>query len=100
MCIFYIIIKQKFKSRLAGPVTEGPNCGVTPPPPNERGSGRFSPNSSTHQKHLNFGQCLELDDIGTLNKFGDVTLPSLHLIDHSVFHRPAFYKLVCKIVDL
>ena len=99
MCIFYIIIKQKFKSRLAGPVTEGPNCGVTPPP-NERGSGRFSPNSSTHQKHLKFGQCLEIDDRRPLNKFGDVKLPSSHLTDRSIFYRPAFYRLVRKIVNL
>ena len=33
----------------------------------------FCPTSSTNQKHLKLGQCLEIDDMRSLSKFGDVT---------------------------
>ena len=33
----------------------------------------FCPTSSTYQKHLKLGQCLEIDDRRSLSKFGDVT---------------------------
>ena len=50
---------------------------VLPPPPIERGSGpfksHFCPPSSTNQRHLKLGQCLEIDDRRSLSKFGDVT---------------------------
>ena len=75
-----------------------------PFPPFEQGSGpykcRFCPTSSTYQKHLKLGQCLEIDDRRPLSKFGDVTLPSSHFTERSVFYRPTFYRLVCKIINL
>ena len=75
----------------------------TPPPLNE-GLALINPvlcsTSSTYQKHLKLGQCLEIDYRRSLSKFGDVTLPSLYFRDLSVFYRSAFYRLVCKIVNL
>ena len=92
-----------FKNRHAWLVTEGPKLRYNYPPI-ERRSGPykscFFPTSSTYQKHLNLGQCLETDDRRSLSKFGDVTWPSSHFTDRSVFYRPAFYRLACKIVNL
>ena len=37
------------------------------------------------------------------SEFGEVTWPSSHFMDHSVFYRPAFsafYRLFCKIANL
>ena len=85
-------------------VTKGPKLRCNPPPPLNEGLALinpvFCPTSSTYQKHLKLGQCLEIDDRRSLSKFGDVTWPSLHFTDRSVFYRPAFYRLVCKIVNL
>ena len=55
----------------------------------------FSTTSSTYQCQLKLSQCLDIDSRKSLSKFGGVTLPSL-----SVFYRPAFYRLVCELVDL
>ena len=73
------------------------------PPPHWTGvflNPVFCLTSSTYQKHLKRGQCIEIDDSRSLSKFGDVMWPSLHFTYRSVFHRPAFYRMVCKIVNL
>ena len=48
---------------------------LSPPPPLNEGLALinpvFCPTSSTNQKHLKLGQCLEIDDRRSLNKFGD-----------------------------
>ena len=52
------------------------SCGVTSPSLNEGLAlinPVFCPTSSTNQKHLKLGQCLEIDDRISLSKFGDVT---------------------------
>ena len=56
---------------------------------------KLLPTSSTYQKHLKLGHCLEIDDRISHSKFGYVTRPSLHFTDRSIF-----YRLVCKIVNL
>ena len=61
--IAHIIIKKKSENHHAWPVTEG--LALTNPV--------FCPTSSTDQKHLKLGQCLEIDDRRSLSKFGDVT---------------------------
>ena len=70
------------------------NRGSTPPPLIERLSGpykfRFPPTSSTYQKHLKLGQCLEIDDSRPLSKFGEFTWSSSHFTGRSVFCRPTF----------
>ena len=109
MCIFsyYTHYHQKnSENRHAWPVTEGPKLrcySYTTHPLNEGLAlinSVFCPTSSTYQKHLKLGQCLEIDDRRPLSKFGDVTLSSSHFTDRSVFYRPAFYRMVCKIVNL
>ena len=95
--------KNFSKNRHAWPVTEGPKLRCYTPPLNEGlalTNPVFCPINSTYQKHLKLGQCLEIDDRRPLSKFGDVTLPSSHFTDRSVFYRPAFYRLVCKLVNL
>ena len=95
--------KKNAENRHARPVTEGPKLRCYTPPPLIEGLALtnpvFCPTSSTYQKHLKLGQCLEIDDRRSLSKFGDVILVSLHFTDRSVFYRPAFYRLVCKIVN-
>ena len=83
MCKLLILLsKTNFKNHQAQPVTEGSNLRCYIPTPNptpiEHGSdpykkATFSPTSSTYQKYLKLGQCLEIDDKRSLNKFGDVT---------------------------
>ena len=72
-----LLSTKKSENRHARHVTEGPKLRCNTPPPIERGSGpyksRFCPTSSTYQKHLKLGQCLEIDDRRSLSKFGDVT---------------------------
>ena len=98
--ITYIIIKKKFKNRHAWPVLQ--SCSALPT--SNEGLALnpvFCPtSSSTYQKHLKLGQCLEIDDRRPLSKFGDFTLPSSNFTDRSVFYRPTIYRLVCKIVNL
>ena len=36
---------------------------------------------STHQKDLKLGECLDIGDMTSPSKFGEVTWPSLHFID-------------------
>ena len=66
-----------FENRQAKPVTEGPKLRCNTPPPLNEGLALinpvFCPTSSTDQKHLKLGQCLEIDDRRSLSKFGDVT---------------------------
>ena len=107
MCIFLLLhsslSKNISENRHAWPVTEGPKLWCNTPPLNEGLAlinPVFCPTSSTNQKHLKLGQCLEIDDRRSLSKVGDVTWPSLHFTDRSVFYRPAFYRLVSKIVNL
>ena len=63
-------------------------------------SSVFWPTSSTHQRRLKLRQCLEIGKRRSHNKFNDVTWPSSYFTDRSVFYRPPFYRLVCKIVNL
>ena len=107
MCIFFYYLhyyQKRFSKTAMQDLSQGvQSCGVTPPPLNEGLALKnpvFCPTSSTDQKHLKLGQCLEIDDRRSLSKFGDVTWPSLHFTDRSVSYRPAFYRLVCKIVNL
>ena len=70
--------KIRHENRHARPVTEGPKLRCnTPHPPLNEGLALinpvFCPTSSTNQKHLKLGQCLEIDDRRSLSKFGDVT---------------------------
>ena len=95
--------KKKFRKSPCKTCNRGSKVAVQPPPPplNEALINPvFCPTSSTNQKHLKLSQCLEIDDRRSLSKFGDVTWPSLHFTDRSVFYRPVFYRLVCKIVNL
>ena len=90
-----------FKNRNSQPVTEGPQSRCyTPHRTRVLPLWNTISISFTYQKHLKLGQCLEIDDRRPLSKFGDVTLPSSHFTDRSVFYRQAFYRLVCKIVNL
>ena len=43
---------------------------------------------------------LDVDDMTSHIQFSDVPWPSLYFIVRSVFCRPLFYRLVCKIVNL
>ena len=55
--------------------------------------------SFTDQKYLNFGRCIDIDDLTPPSKVGEVTRPSSHFI----FYRPAFsaiYRLFYKIANL
>ena len=51
------------------------SCGANPPLNEDLAltDPVFCPTSSTYQKHLKLGQCLEIDDRRSLSKFGDVT---------------------------
>ena len=71
-----LLSKKNSKNRHARPVTEGPKLRCNTPPLNEGLAlinTVFCPTSSTYQKHLKLGQCLEIDDRRSLSKFGDVT---------------------------
>ena len=107
MCIFSYYThyyQKKIQKSPCKTCNRGSKVAVQHPPPLNEGLALinpvFCPTSSTNQKHLKLGQCLEIDDRRSLSKFGDVTWPSLHFTDRSVFYRPAFYRLVCKIVNL
>ena len=50
---------------------------------------------STHQNDLKLGQCLDVDDITSPTKCGDVPWPNLNFTASPVFCRNAFYILVC-----
>ena len=68
--------KKISENRHARPVTEGPKLRCNTPPLNEGLAlinPVFCPTSSTNQKHLKLGQCLEIDDRRSLSTFGDVT---------------------------
>ena len=98
-----LLSKKNSENRHARPVTEGPKSRCNTPPLNEGLAlinPVFCPTSSTYQKHLKLGQCLELDKRRSLSKFGDVTLASSHFKDRSLSYRPAFHRLVCRIVNL
>ena len=76
--LLHTLLSKKFsENRHARPVAEGPKlrCNTPPPPPLSEGliNPVFCPTSSTYQKHLKLGQCLEIDDRRSLSKFGDVT---------------------------
>ena len=71
-----LLLKKIFENRHARPVTEGPKLRCNTPPLNEGlalMNPVFCPTSSTDQKHLKLGHCLEIDDRRSLSKFGDVT---------------------------
>ena len=72
-----LLSKKISENRHARPVTEGPKLRCNTPPPLNEGLALinpvFCPTSSTNQKHLKLGQCLEIDDRRSLSKFGDVT---------------------------
>ena len=71
-----LLSKKNSENRHARPVTEGPKLRCNTPPLNEGLAlinPVFCPTSSTYQKHLKLGQCLEIDDRRSLSKFGDVT---------------------------
>ena len=98
--LLYTLLSKKISENChAWPVTEGPKlrCYIPHHPQLNEGltiaNTVFCPTSSPYQKHLKLGQCLEIDDRRSLSKFGDVTWPSLHFTDRSVFCRPAFYRL-------
>ena len=105
MCIFSYYThyyKKNPENRHTRPVTEDPKLRCTLTPLNEGlvlTNPVFPSTSSTYQKHLKLGQCLEIDDRTPQSKFGDVTWLTLHFADRAVFYRPAFYRLVCKIVN-
>ena len=72
--------QKKSENRHTRPVTEGTKLRRNPQPPlppfNEGLAlinPVFCPTTSTDQKHLKLGQCLEIDDRRSLSKFGDVT---------------------------
>ena len=44
----------------------------------------------THQEDLKLGRCLDIDDMTSPSKYGEVTLLNSHFTGLSVFHRPAF----------
>ena len=52
---------------------------------------RFSPSSSTNEKHLKFGQSLDIDDRRLLRKFGEVMC-----LSPLFTARFVFYSLVSK----
>ena len=71
-----LLSKKNSENGHARPVTEGPKLRCNTPPLNEGLAlinPVFCPTSSTNQKHLKLGQCLEIDDRRSLSKFGDVT---------------------------
>ena len=78
MCFFsyYTHYYQKKIPKIA-PVTEGPKLLCNTPLPLNEGLALINlvkdPTSSTYQKHLKLGQCLEIDDRRSLSKFGDIT---------------------------
>ena len=41
-----------------------------------------------------------MDDMRSLSTFSDIAWPNLHFTARSVFYWSAFYRLVCKIVNL
>ena len=77
--ILHILLSKKMsENHHAWPVTEGPKLRCYPPsPPLNEGLALtnpvFCPTSSTYQKPLKLGQCLEIDNRRSLSKFGDVT---------------------------
>ena len=105
-CLIVTARKKSFRKSPCMTCNRGSKVAVLHPPLPPLNEGLaltnpvFCPTSSTYQKHLKLGQCLEIDNRRPLSKFGDVTLPSSHFTDRSVFYRPAFYRLVCKIVNL
>ena len=46
--------------------------------------------TSSNQKDLKLAQCLDIDEISSPSKFGEITQPGLHFVGRSVFYRPAF----------
>ena len=51
---------------------------------------------------MKLGQCLDMDDMTSPSKFGEVMWPILDFTGRSVFYRPAlsaFYRLFCKIAN-
>ena len=79
----------------------------SPPPLNESLALIKCGFQLTCMKRLKLGQCLDIDyggpitDIGGHSqKFDDITLPSSHFTERSVFYRLVLYRQVCKIVNL
>ena len=101
MCILlFVIIKYKFQKSPSITCNRGSKVAVLQPTLHWSWGWTlylavFSPTSSTYQKHLKHGQCLEIGDRRSLSKFGDVIWPTSNFADRSVFNRP-----VCKIVNL
>ena len=58
------------------------------------------PISVSVQKDLKLGQCLDVDDMTSPSKFGEVLWPSSDFVDRSVFYSPAISRLFCKIANL
>ena len=75
--LLHTLSSQKIsENRNARPVREVSKLRCNTPPLNEGLvliNPVFCPTSSTNQKHLKLGQCLEIDDRRSLGKFGDVT---------------------------
>ena len=75
----YYIHSEKFRKSPCKTCKIDSKVAVHPPPPPPLNEGLalinpvFCPTSSTNQKHLKLGQCLEIDDRRSLSKFGDVT---------------------------
>ena len=69
--------QKKFQKSPCKTCNRGSKVAVQHPPPLNEGLALinpvFCPTSSTNQKHLKLGQCLEIDDRRSLSKFGDVT---------------------------
>ena len=71
-----LLSKKNSENRHGRLVTEGPKLRCNTPPLYEGLAlinPVFCPTSSTYQKHLKLGQCLEIDDRTSLSKFDDVT---------------------------
>ena len=70
-----LLSKKISENRHARPVTEGPKLRCNTPLNESLAliNPVFYPTSSTDQKHLKLGQCLEIDDRRSLSKFGDLT---------------------------
>ena len=98
-----LLSKKKFQKSPCKTCNRGSKVAVQHPPSLNEGLALinpvFCPTSSTNQKHLKLGQCLEIDDRRSLSKYGDVTWPNSHFTTQFAFYRSVLYTLVCRIIN-
>ena len=97
MCANYY--QKSFQTSSCSTCNKGSKVAVLHPlPPLNEGLAFIKCGFLSHQLHLSktHDQCLEIDDRRSRSIFGDVTWPSSHFTDLSLFYGTAFYTGVDK----